>query len=301
MNLLESCSILDPFDVSSECGKFIIDDTTNPFILHGVTSPDHEYTLSLYIKSEAAGSINICEKSFDTSTNWLKIAITFTASQNDLYFNFTTAGTYYTYHTQLELGNKATDWSPSSEDLATGEEVEDLQENINTTNERVTISESLIQQLSNCISMLVRDENGESLMTQTSDGWVFSMGETNDAVSDLSNSLNDLQNLTGDTAATVDVLQNSVENLEETAEYVRITTYGDEPCIELGESDSDFRLLITNTRIMFLNGSDIPTYINTDGLITQNITVEGELRQGSWVWKERANGNYGLQWKEVTS
>ena len=77
--------------------------------------------------------------------------------------------------------------------------------------------------------------------------------------------------------------------------------YEDEPCIELGESDSDFKLLITNTRIMFREGPDTPTYINTSGLVTKNIEVEEEVRQGGFVWRIHGNGNLGLIWKGVDS
>lgn len=167
---------------------------------------------------------------------------------------------------------------------------------ITDTNTRIDNAETLIQQLSDCISMLVTDENGESLMTQTSTGWTFSTSSINNTMSDLSNSISSLQSTTGSTEATVKSLQNAVNDLEETAEYVRITTYGDEPCIELGESDSNFKLMITNTRIMFMRGSSIPTYIDTTGLITENITINGELHHGSFVWKQRSNGNYGVQY-----
>ena len=70
-----------------------------------------------------------------------------------------------------------------------------------------------------------------------------------------------------------------------------------EPCIELGEADSDFKLMITNTRIMFREGSKIPTYINTRGLITKNLGVEEEFNHGGFVWAKRTNGNYGLSWR----
>ena len=85
----------------------------------------------------------------------------------------------------------------------------------------------------------------------------------------------------------------------EIADYVEIKVYEGEPCIELGESDSDFKLMITNTRIMFRVGSDVPTYIHNKGLATENIEVENELRQGGFVWKIRSNGNLGLIWKGV--
>lgn len=70
-----------------------------------------------------------------------------------------------------------------------------------------------------------------------------------------------------------------------------------EPCIELGEADSDFKLMITNTRIMFREGSKIPTYINTRGLVTKNIEVEEEFCHSGFVWVKRTNGNYGLSWR----
>lgn len=165
------------------------------------------------------------------------------------------------------------------------------------TSERVTSAESLIQQLSNCIAMLITDENGESLMTQSGDGWTFSMRETNEAVSGLIDALGALQTQTGDTRATVEVLQQAVSDHGETLEYVNVTTFEDEPCIELGESDSDFKLLITNTRIMFKSGANVPTYINTHGLVTQDIEVKGEIVQGGFVMLNTSDGGWGLLWK----
>ena len=37
--------------------------------------------------------------------------------------------------------------------------------------------------------------------------------------------------------------QYSIEDLGKIGEYVHVSTYEDEPCIELGESDSDFKLI----------------------------------------------------------
>ena len=169
------------------------------------------------------------------------------------------------------------------------------------TSERVTTSESLIQQLSNCIEMLVTDENGESLMTQTENGWTFSMKETAEAVSGLSDLLETLQQESGGTKSTVGILQQAITDYGKTLEYVNVKTYEDEPCIELGESDSNFKLLITNTRIMFMNGGNIPTYINTNGIVTQDIEVQGEIVQGGYVMLNTADGGWGLLWKGVSS
>lgn len=100
--------------------------------------------------------------------------------------------------------------------------------------------------------------------------------------------------------------KSSAEDLRKLTEHVKIGVYidpatGDErPSVELAEGDSDYKQVITNTDTMFIDGDDVKTRINTDGIETNNLNVSGEFRQGKWVWAERANGNYGLTWKEET-
>lgn len=190
--------------------------------------------------------------------------------------------------------------------------VKEIQTAINKNAKNITKSESLIKQLSDSISMLVTDGNGTSLMTQTENGWTFSTAKIQGDINSTLQGLNELVNSLGSTEAAVEVLQQSVADIGVKTEYVNISTYGykndegeevTEPCIELGESDSDYKVLITNTQILFKVGSAAPTRIKTDGLITENITIESELRQthpavnGSYAWAVRSNGNYGLQWK----
>lgn len=100
--------------------------------------------------------------------------------------------------------------------------------------------------------------------------------------------------------------KSSAADLKALTEHVKIGTYidpetGDEkPSVELAEGDSDFKQVITNTKTMFMDGATIGTEINADGVETENVTVRKELRHGNWVWAQRANGNYGLVWKEVS-
>ena len=100
--------------------------------------------------------------------------------------------------------------------------------------------------------------------------------------------------------------KSSAEDLQKLTEHVKIGTYLDpdtgneKPSVELAEGDSDYKQVITNTDTMFMDGDDVKTRINTDGVYTNNLNVSGEFRQGKWVWAERANGNYGLTWKEAT-
>lgn len=187
--------------------------------------------------------------------------------------------------------------STVSSTYATKEAAEQASESATTANGRLDSAESIIQQLSNCIATFVRDENGESMMTNTGNGWFFSMKETNENVTGLREALETLRTNAGDTRTAIDILKQALEDHGETLEYVTVTTYEDEPCIVLGESDSDFKLLITNTRIMFMNGSNVPTHINTDGLVTQNIKVECEIIQGGFAMVITDGGGWGLQWK----
>lgn len=151
-----------------------------------------------------------------------------------------------------------------------------------------------------------------SLMEQTSSGWTFSMGSIQNQLNSASASLNDLVEKYGSVEAVVEAIKKGLEDVAGKTEFVTIGTYTytengvtkTEPCVDLFESDTGFALKITNTQILFSDGSTIPTRIETDGLRTVNITVENDLRQtneevnGSFVWAVRSNGNYGLQWKE---
>lgn len=202
---------------------------------------------------------------------------------------------------KVERGNKVTDWTPAPEDMATSDELASVQSSADLTEERVTTAETLIQQLSVSISMLVTDGNGQSLMTQTDTGWTFSTGELQAVVDSTSENLDALTNEVGDVNSAVGVLQQAVDDLGILNDYVKIGTYEDEPCIELGETDSDFKLLITNTRIMFMEGTGVPAYINNQSLHIRKAVIEEELQQGEFVWKARSNGNLGLIWKGANS
>lgn len=162
--------------------------------------------------------------------------------------------------------------------------------------ERVEAAELSISNIEGLISTLVVDANGGSLMKQTSTGWVFSMGET---LSKLQAAVDDLKVLETDLDATsgnIEALQNVVSGLETLTSYIRITTDGDEPQIELGNEGS-FKVIITNTAIKFMDGTSMPAYVTNQSLKIGRAEVEDELVFGGFAFTERANGNMGLVWK----
>lgn len=98
-------------------------------------------------------------------------------------------------------------------------------------------------------------------------------------------------------------LKSSAADLKELTEHVKIGTYEDpdsgdrKACVELSEGDSDFRQRITNVRTEFLNGATATTVIDSEGVTTENVTVNGEFNHDGFLWAKRSNGNYGLIWK----
>lgn len=92
----------------------------------------------------------------------------------------------------------------------------------------------------------------------------------------------------------------SASDLKALTEHVKIGTIIDEetgdekPCVELAEGDSNFKQIITNTKTMFTDGSNVGTEINSKGINTENVAVRTTLRVGNWNFVQRANGNLGI-------
>ena len=176
------------------------------------------------------------------------------------------------YYTKAE-----TDSAISVESDKISASVEEVKTSVEDNEEIIAKANSLIEQLAESIKTLVVGANGESLMTQSESGWKY------------------------DIATLLDTVNNHGSKLANYDDYVEITTYDGEPCIRLGEKSTDFKVLITNKRILFQEGSATPTYIFDNTLVTENIEVKEELKQGGFVWKVRSNGNYGLMWKGVNA
>ena len=143
MNTLEQISIRSPAEKDETCAKFVIDDISFPFTFHNVTKAGQQYTLGFYVKSETAGTLTIFDKVYNTTTEWQKLAITFDATEANVSIFFSTLGTYYFYHTQLETGCKDTHFERAPEDVE-----EEIQSVSNKTAELVIDLDSIISRVS---------------------------------------------------------------------------------------------------------------------------------------------------------
>ena len=253
----------------------------------------------------------------DGYSDWARVYWTFTVTNSvlttdtNLYFGLqlkNTTGDFYIRDLQLEKGNTATDWTPASEDLATVEEVQNAQTSAdeanataNSNESRVTVAESTIQQLSDAISTLVVDENGSSMMTQTSDGWRFDMGSINSQLNNTQDKLNEMSGELTQVDETINNLNDLASDLSEKTAYISMTTDDNgDPCIELGNSTNDFKVRITNTSIDFMGEGTRIAYLNNNSLYIEKAIIKNELQIGEgegFIWKTRSNGHMGLRWQ----
>ena len=253
----------------------------------------------------------------DGYSDWARVYWTFTVTNSvlttdtNLYFGLqlkNTTGDFYIRDLQLEKGNTATDWTPASEDLATVEEVQNVQTSAdeanataNSNESRVTVAESTIQQLSDAISTLVVDENGSSMMTQTSDGWRFDMGSINSQLNNTQDKLNEMSGELTQVDETINNLNDLASDLSEKTAYISMTTDDNgDPCIELGNSTNDFKVRITNTSIDFMGEGTRIAYLNNNSLYIEKAIIKNELQIGEgegFIWKTRSNGHMGLRWQ----
>ena len=194
---------------------------------------------------------------------------------------------------------------------ATDEGISSAQSAADNALTNIAAAESIIQQLANSIASLVRDGNGGSLIKQDASGfYYFDISEIESGLSDTANSVNDLEGVVLDASGQIDVLKSTAEALRARTEYVRsYTDANGQPCLELGEGDSAFKVRITNTEIQFAEGTAIPARMNRQMLIIEKAMVRNEMQfgddeevvDGVWIWKRRSNGNLGLMWRGVNS
>lgn len=203
---------------------------------------------------------------------------------------------------QLEKGNKPTDWRKAPEDVdddigerATSDDLNRINSDLST---QIISAQSSLEQLANMISTLVTDGNGNSLMTQTSTGWTFNMGNVNSNLDTLRSSIETMEQHDTDMNSNISSLTNLINAIASKTAYITMATDdGGNPCIELGKTDSIFKVRITNTSIDFLEGSTKVAYANNNTFYSVRSVVENDLQIGKgpgFVWRTRANGNLGL-------
>lgn len=185
----------------------------------------------------------------------------------------------------LQLGNKATDWTPAPEDMATADDIDHIVEE-----DLVDIRESITN------------------LTMTSDdisATVTTIEEQQEAMDDLMSQVEQITSLliedgkvTFDFTTIQQQVENAVEELNRRNRYVAITedaTLG--ATITIGDSESGMVGRFTKTSLDFLSGDTVIASYANDGLTTENITTNNQLKFGSnWAIRPGTNGNLNDVW-----
>lgn len=202
-----------------------------------------------------------------------------------LCINPTATGQYvYFKLPKLELGNKATDWTPAPEDVdnAINEERTTRQSAIETKANEITskvsetyVSNSAFEHYQNTVS---------SQFTQTKKDFTWSI---NQSVTDAKNEM----------SGQIDSVNGRVDGLKQTTDNVNNYMSFDNDGLTLGKSDSAFKTKITNQEWSIQKNGAKVTYINdqtmyiTDGQFTQSLKI------GNFGFVPRANGS--LDFKKI--
>lgn len=274
-------------------------DTWSNYAKQTINIDPGEYIISLYAKSSKQAVLEIKDDSSIhnyvignitvSSNTWEKYTLSFKNTYATYPFMFTlltrqNTSTIYVKNIKLEKGNKATDWSPAPEDMATADSLadvnnsltdttNDLQSSINSTNKNLQD----IQNNQNEVYEIVSQNKSKiSSLTQRAEGFSMDFKTVNETVKQINNQF--------------------VTERDERYKYIKFIDgeiwLGKE--VPIGEDD--FKLVIKNDRISFLQNKTEVAYMSNNKLYVTDIHVTNTLQLGQFVWASRANGNVGLRW-----
>lgn len=241
MNTLNSCNIASPFGEIEECAQFTIDDLAQPFVLHDVMHTGLLYTLAFWIRSDAAGSVKVCDETIATSTEWKQFEAVLTADGNDLDILFRSGGVYYIYKPKLEKGNKSTDWTLAPED--TDKRIDDISADLHR---KILEQNTAITQT--CEEIIL-----QALTSYTETGDFESFKETTEAQLKLLSDSMTLQ-FTQATESINAINASLQEQLNTITKYFTFDING----MTIGEVDNPYKVTIDNDRYsMTENGVEV--------------------------------------------
>lgn len=193
---------------------------------------------------------------------------------------------------KLEIGSKPTDWTPAPEDMATADELSEVDTTANDAKTKAESAQSAVAQLSDSFNVLVsNNESGSFLKQDASGNWYFTSAETEAEMAKIAETL---ATLDGATEATLDEIKAQLNELSKLSNYIRLSTDGEQPSIELGQKDSDYRIVITNTDIKYYFGSIELAVFDPEGLKADKVIVKKELNAVGVVTREKSNGWVGM-------
>ena len=261
----------------------------------GIETIAHATLDPVYTTTDWTRSVFYAVLTADAPGMFKVVADTYTGSSGQTY-NFRNA--------KVEVGNIATDWTPAPED--TQQDISNVQDSANAAiddvNERVNSAELSIDSINDTIQSLVIGEDGQSMMTQTEDGFRFDFSSFQEQIQNAIDGVESVQGEFADASADIDSLKESMTYLTDLNSYIEMGDDSGTPYIELGQKEGAFKVRITNTEMAFMQGTDKIAYITNNQLYIQSSVVTDEMKIGSpsgFIWKKRANNHMGLRWVDL--
>lgn len=90
-------------------------------------------------------------------------------------------------------------------------------------------------------------------------------------------------------------LDQNDDDWNELKQYIRFA----EGNIELGESSSTFKTLLTNQELAFIENGNRIAYINNNRMHITTAEIMDEIVINNWVWKQRDSGNISFKWRNA--
>lgn len=181
-----------------------------------------------------------------------------------------------------------------------------LKSNVDSMDNTTSTLGSSLQILSDKLTSFVNGAVSSSLVTQTEDGFSFNFEQYVNDIAKNNNDIIDIQEKLTSNNGSLSDLKDAVDNidavLKEQKSYINLTKDSSgNPLIELGSSNSSFRVMITNTSIDFMDGSIRIAYISKDALNITSATVSREFKIGDvngsgYIWQKRPNNHLGLRY-----
>lgn len=232
---------------------------------------------------------------FNVTEEWKRISVTYklpeTKDESMLYFMLGVGihgslnSDIYFRNLKLEKGNKASDWSPAPEDVAS-----DIQD---SKTEAVEAANSYIDQKANEINSTV--QNVKTIV----DGHTSSISSVQSSIQQTENKVNTIFTQTSEIK---DQTDQNTSDLLEYKQYISmgpVEHEGEEeprPTITLGQSSSKFKVVIDNKEIGFTGASgEKVAYITGDELRINNVVVVRKLAIGDFFWEQEQNSHLVLK------
>lgn len=92
-------------------------------------------------------------------------------------------------------------------------------------------------------------------------------------------------------------IEGNNENWNELRSYIRFV----DGSMEMGASTNDFKTVITNNELAFMEGNNKVSYINSNSMFITKAEVTDTLAINNWKWEQRYNGNMSLKWRANAS